>query len=325
MARVSRRRFLTKAGGAGVLGAGVALAGPALVDRIAYADEAEGEPMRLRRSAFAIDLRKCDGCVDQGVPPQCTQYCIWGHSVPEDQQWIEVFDLSEVKEMPDIDVGVGFMPLLCQCCENAPCVNVCPVGACFSTPEGEVIIDQERCIGCRLCIAACPYDRIFFNWDDPVQLPEVKNSSYNMFYETPAIRGTVMKCDMCVSRTASGGLPFCVEGCPHGALYWGDLEEDIATNGREVVQLSYFLKENNAWRYKEELGTKPRTWYITGHSHEGEVSEGDERTFPTYHGQQFLKGQVEWPWRAIVAALEQDAARESQAAAKASGEERRDG
>lgn len=303
MDKLSRRRFLTGAGATAAAGAFAALGPLPIAPRGASAAE-DGRPLRLRRTAFVIDLAKCDGCIDQGVPPQCTQYCIWGHSVPEGQQWIEVFNLNELESVPDVDTG--FMPLLCMCCENAPCVNVCPVGACFAAPEGDVMVDQERCIGCRLCIAACPYDRIFFNWKEPVQLPEVKNSEYHVFYETPAIKGTVMKCDMCVGRTAAGGLPFCVEGCPHGALYWGDLEEDIATNGEDVVQLSRFLKENNAWRYKEELGTKPRIWFLTGHSHQGQVQKGDEREFPTYHAGTFLKDKVEWPWRQIVAELERD-------------------
>ena len=281
MRRLTRRQFVL---GAATAGAALAAAG---VGTRSEADEGEEteehESTRLRRWAMVIDLRQCDGCVDQGVPPQCTQYCIWGHSVPEDQQWVEVFAFEELKDVPTSELH--FMPILCQQCQNPPCTNVCPVGATFSTPEGVVLIDQERCIGCRMCMAACPYDRRFFNWKEPAQLPEIKDSPYNIFHQTPAIKGTVMKCNWCPERTMAGGLPFCVEGCPHGAMYFGDLEEDIATNGQEIVVPSRFLSENQAYHLREDLGTKPRVYYIAGH---GEAAGRDA----------FSKGRLPtvWPW-----------------------------
>jgi len=261
---------------------------------------------RVRRWAMVIDLGKCDGCADQGVPPQCTQYCIWGHFIPEGQHWIEVYEHNELEGVPD--VSGHFMPVPCMQCENAPCVNVCPVAATFTTPEGVVMIDQQRCIGCRFCMAACPYDRRFFNWEEPDQLPQIKNSEYNILHQMPAMKGTVMKCNFCPERTAAGSVPFCVEGCPHGSIYFGDLEEDIATNGEEVVQLSRFLEKNGAFRYKEELGTKPRVWFIPGHADKGEVLEDDEREFPTYHATKFLKHEIEWPWRKMAAQMQEGAA-----------------
>jgi molybdopterin-containing oxidoreductase family iron-sulfur binding subunit len=169
-------------------------------------------------------------------------------------------------------------------------------------------------------MAACPYDRRFFNWTDPVQLPNVKNGAYDIFHETPAFRGTVMKCNFCPARTVGGGVPFCVEACPHGAFYFGDLEEDIATNGEDVVQLSRFLRANGAFRYKEELGTKPRVWYISGHSEAAEVREDAEREFPSDDGKVFMGDKLEWPWRMILAQTE--AGRNS---ARASGSEASNG
>jgi len=113
---------------------------------------------RIRQWAMVIDLRRCDGCQSVGKPPQCTEACIEGHLVPEPMEWIQVYE----EELPG--GGTRFVPAPCMHCQNAPCVNVCPVAATFATPEGVVLIDQNRCIGCRICMAACPYDRRFFNW-----------------------------------------------------------------------------------------------------------------------------------------------------------------
>lgn len=293
--RLTRRRFLSRIvqGASGAVVAGT-LAGTAAADG---GEDHESEPdghdggggglmgsNRLRRWAMVIDLRRCDGCVELGAPPQCTQACVWARFVPEGQQWIEVIEQGE-----DGPAGSppNAMPLPCFQCENAPCANVCPVGATFHTPEGTVLIDQERCIGCRLCIAACPYDRRFFNWGDPVQPDWVKDAPYDVRTQTPAMRGTVMKCDFCTDRLEAGGLPSCAMGCPWGGIYFGDLEEDIATNGQEVVKLSKFLHDNGAFRYQEELGTKPRVWYIPG--------SGED--VPRTHHSTLMKGDLEWPWR----------------------------
>jgi len=290
---VSRRAFLERILGAAAVasltGAGVtawsdnALADEGHGEEGGHADDAP-ESTRVRRWAMVIDLRLCDGCVELGTPPQCTQFCNWGRYVPERQQWMEVV------EQPHADPPGAFphtMPLPCFQCENAPCVNVCPVGATLHTPEGTVLIDQERCIGCRLCIAACPYNRRFFNWSDPVQPDWVQGSPYDVRTQTPALRGTVMKCDFCTDRLEAGGLPFCAQGCPWGAMYFGDLEEDVATNGREIVKLSAFVHETGAFRYKEELGTEPRVWYVPG---SGEA-------VPRSNHRDFMKDRLEWPWR----------------------------
>ncbi|MBI2774232.1 MAG: 4Fe-4S dicluster domain-containing protein [Chloroflexi bacterium] len=247
---------------------------------------------RVRRWAMVIDLRRCDGCAGLGVPPQCSQYCNWGRFVPEGQQWLEVFQRELVADGPV--AGAGYLPAPCMHCQNAPCVNVCPVGATFHAPEGTVLIDQSRCIGCRLCMAACPYDRRFFNWGEPVQPAQVRETAYNVVTQTPALRGTVMKCDFCTDRAAAGGLPYCVEACPRGAYWFGDLETDVATNGEEVVALSKLLEENEAFRFKEELGTRPRVYYINGH--------GEEAPRATAHESAFLKDRLEWPWREIAEA-----------------------
>jgi molybdopterin-containing oxidoreductase family iron-sulfur binding subunit len=231
------------------------------------------------RQAMVLDLRSCDGCQSQGTPPQCTLACIEGHLAPEPMEWIQVFE-NELA-----GGGTQFMPTPCMQCQNPPCVNVCPVGATFSTPEGVVLIDQDRCIGCRICMAACPYDRRFFNWSDPPVPPEALLADYSPDHQVPASKGTVMKCDMCPDMARAGTLPYCAQACPNDAIYYGDLEEDIATNGREIIALSRYLSDNDAFVLKEHLGTKPRVYYIPGH---GEAVGRD----PYTEGRE----PTEWPW-----------------------------
>ena len=198
-------------------------------------------------------------------------------------EWIQVYEAQLGAK------GTQFIPTPCQQCQNAPCVNVCPVGATFATPEGTVLIDQQRCIGCRICMEACPYDRRFFNWGAPPQPPETMFLEYSPEHQDPAIRGTVMKCDFCPDMARAGRLPYCAQGCPNDAIYYGDLEEDVATNGRQVVKLSRFLAENSAYRQKEDLGTEPRVHYIPGHG------EAVGRLAST-------KGRkpTEWPWQSVI-------------------------
>jgi Fe-S-cluster-containing dehydrogenase component len=255
--------------------------GPTGADPSQSAGEAEG---RLRRWAMVIDLRYCDGCQSVGLPPQCTQACIEGRFVPRPMEWIEVFEAPPAQ---GIEAGSFFMPVPCQQCQNPPCTNVCPVGATFSTPEGPVLIDQDRCIGCRICMAACPYDRRFFNWGEPPIPPEALLADYSPEHQIPARAGTVMKCDFCPDVMRAGKLPYCAQACPNSAIYYGDLEEGLATNGEQVVDIHRFIAEQHGERLKEDLGTEPRVYYIPGH---GELAGRDATT----------TGRLpsEWKWQA---------------------------
>lgn len=239
---------------------------------------------RLRRWAMVIDLRYCDGCQSIGKPPQCTEACIQGHFAPQPMEWIQVYE----PELPG--GGTQFIPTPCQQCQNAPCVNVCPVGATFSTPEGVVLIDQERCIGCRLCMEACPYDRRFFNWGVPTIPIEASWTEYDPMHQSPALKGTVMKCNFCPHLASADKLPYCAQACPNHAIYYGDLEEDLAANGDQMVKLSRLLSEDSTYRLKEHLGTQPRVYYIPGH---GELVGRDA----------YETGRLptEWPWQETVA------------------------
>lgn len=276
---ISRRRFLMLVGAATV----GTVAIPSFIlamDRRAKGEDITGVSyQRLRHWSMIIDLKYCDGCRSQGKPPQCTTACIQGHFVPEPMEWIEIF------EYDNAGGGTHFLPAPCMHCQNAPCVSVCPVGATWITPEGVVLIDQGRCIGCRLCMAACPYDRRFFVWGQPPIPPEALMTMYSPEHQVPARKGTVMKCDFCPEMARSGRLPFCVLGCPNKAIYFGDLEEDIATNGNNLIKVSQFLSENSAFRLKEDIGTKPRVYYIPGYGQAVGRTPYDKGRMPT-----------EWPW-----------------------------
>lgn len=203
---------------------------------------------------MVIDLRRCDGC------EKCTQACQAMHHTPEDVEWIKVYELKNAAG------DTYYMPRPCMQCANAPCYNVCPVGATFYSEDGVVLIDQDRCIGCRLCMVACPYNARYFTWDDP---PAVEAASLEHptgpEFPVPQQKGTVSKCVFCVHRLREAKLPACVEACTMQAIYIGDWEKDLATNGRETVVLSEFLKANDAFRLKEELNTQPSVYYIAGH------------------------------------------------------------
>ena len=283
----SRRRWLGLAAAGGI----VAVAGSAINSATALATSL-AKPVslttpppppgtvRLRRWTMLIDLRYCDGCQGVDKPPQCTEACIQGHYAPEPMEWIQVYEADLQGD------GTQFIPTPCQHCQNAPCVNVCPVGATFATPEGVVLIDHQRCIGCRICLEACAYDRRFFAWGQPTQPPETQLMQYDVEHQIPATKGTTMKCDFCPDMAREGRLPYCAQGCPNHAIYYGDLEEGIAANGQQVVNIAQFLADNSGYRLKEQLGTQPRVFYIPGH---GELVGRDPRK----------KGRLAtiWPWQ----------------------------
>lgn len=279
---LNRREFLKRS--AGVAGFLAALSTPwatVLTRNKASAEETHGAAGGKKRAwCMVIDLKKCEGCVTIGTMPQCTLACVMGHYAPKGQQWIEVYQA----ELPG--GGTFFLPTPCYQCENAPCVNVCPVAATYHDKDGVVLIDHRRCIGCRLCMSACPYHRRFFNWGEPILPPEAAFAEYSPLYPVPAVKGTVIKCMFCAHFLVDGKLPFCVNGCPMRALYMGDLNEDLASNGKDVVKLSTFLSDNSAFRYKEELGTKPRVFYLPGHGQAFGRSPFDVRPFQP----------VTWPW-----------------------------
>jgi len=209
-----------------------------------------------------IDLKKCDGCEGLGMEPQCMAADRSVYHRLEGEEWIDV------KKVHGEGDSTYWMPIPCMHCENAPCVKVCPVGATYHSETGTVLVDNRKCIGCRFCLAACPYDRRFFYWEKRDASPKDAFAEYSPEFPLPPRMGTANKCVLCESFTKDGKLPACIGGCPRGAMYFGDLETDVATNGQEVVPLKKMLAEHNAYRYKEELGTKPRVYYLPGHGQE---------------------------------------------------------
>jgi molybdopterin-containing oxidoreductase family iron-sulfur binding subunit len=204
-----------------------------------------------RKFVMVIDLGRCRNA------RSCVTACQKMHHRPSDVEWLQV------KLMKDSEQGAPYwLPKTCFHCDNPPCVKVCPVDATFKRTDGIVLIDNEQCIGCKFCMAACPYSTRVFNWDEPEQPAEILNKPHDPETGLPARLGTVEKCDFCPDMARQGKLPDCVTACPNGAFYFGDQNEDAVSNGAETVQLSKLLKDKAGYRLHEELGTEPRVYYL---------------------------------------------------------------
>jgi Fe-S-cluster-containing dehydrogenase component len=153
------------------------------------------------------------------------------------------------------------MPKICVQCDNPPCVKVCPVGATYKRTDNIVLIDNNRCIGCRFCMAACPYSARVFNWGKP-ETSEGDDQEYSPETSVPSKIGTVEKCDFCPDMLRENKLPPCITSCPNGVLYFGDANDDTVTNGEETVRLSELLRDKAGYRYMEDLGTEPNVYYL---------------------------------------------------------------
>jgi molybdopterin-containing oxidoreductase family iron-sulfur binding subunit len=204
------------------------------------------------RWVMVIDLAKCDGC------KECTQACSAMHFVPPGQEWIKVFENRDNKV-----AGGYWFPRPCMQCDNTPCAKVCPVGATIKREDGIVLVDQERCIGCRYCIAACPYGSRFFNWAEPPHTPQEVSQKYSVEWNYPHRRGVVEKCIFCPANAREGKLPGCAAACRMGAIYFGDQVEDVVKNhAGETISFTKLIREKGGFRFMEELGTEPRVWYL---------------------------------------------------------------
>lgn len=206
--------------------------------------------------AMVIDLQKCVGC------DSCTVACKAENRTPPGISYNVVLE-QETGEFPN--VRRTNVPRPCMQCDNPPCVSVCPVNATYKAEDGTVVIDAERCIGCRYCITACPYGARSFDFGesyeqemqgfDTVQAPEwgVDRGERGGQFATPV--GTVRKCTFCTHRLARGEEPACCETCIGDARYFGDL------NDPESV-VSRLAADPRAFRLKEELGAAPRVYYL---------------------------------------------------------------
>ncbi|NND08923.1 MAG: 4Fe-4S dicluster domain-containing protein [Saprospiraceae bacterium] len=203
-----------------------------------------------RKFVMVIDLGRCKNA------GACTTSCQKGHDLAADQDWMKILLLRNTKETEPY-----WFPKPCFHCDNPPCVKVCPVDATFKRDDGIVLVDNDRCIGCKFCMSACPYSARIFNWEDPPE-SEIEDVEYSPETSVPAKVGTIGKCDFCPDLSRKGELPHCVTGCPNGAIYFGDANEDAVSNGEEMVRLQTLLTDRSAYRHLEELGTEPRVYYL---------------------------------------------------------------
>lgn len=202
---------------------------------------------------MVIDLSKCRNA------RMCMTACQNAHHLRDEQHHINVLRMQD-----DRNSAPYFMPKPCFHCDNPPCTKVCPVDATFKRQDGIVLIDNERCIGCRFCIAACPYSARIFNWFEPKDVEGDDDLLYNVELNVPQKKGTVSKCLFSADRLREGKLPYCVSACPNGVYYFGDLNEDTVTNGTsgETVRFSELIRDNAGYTLLPELGTKPNVYYL---------------------------------------------------------------
>lgn len=201
-----------------------------------------------RKFVLVVDLGKCNNA------RKCITSCQKAHNLRPEQEWLKVYKMQETKESAPY-----WFPKTCYHCDKAPCVSVCPVSASFKRSDGLVLIDSDSCIGCKYCMVACPYETRVFNYKKPL----VENDQeYSPETSLPLKEGTVGKCDYCPDMIRKGELPHCITACPNGALYFGDVNEDVVTNGDETVRLKELLKDKAGYRYMEYFGTEPNAYYL---------------------------------------------------------------
>ena len=200
---------------------------------------------------MVIDLGKCRNA------RKCISVCQDMHGLSREDEWIKVFYMQDSE-----DTAPYWFPKPCFHCNSPSCVNVCPVGATFKRLDGLVLIDNERCIGCKFCMAACPYSSRVFNWGEPPEGDQSEHMHGHPETSVPQKVGTVGKCDFCPDMARMGKLPACITACPNGVLYYGDKNEDIVTNGVETVRFSQLIYDKAGYRYMEELGTRPSVYYL---------------------------------------------------------------
>jgi Fe-S-cluster-containing dehydrogenase component len=208
------------------------------------------------RWGMAIDVAKC---LKQGNCTKCIGACNQAHNVPviPDARhavkwiWKEPFDRAFENQQDEYSsLRAAPVMVMCNHCDDPACVRVCPTQATFKRPDGIVEMDWHRCIGCRYCMAACPYGSRSFNWQDPRPFIQHPNPAF-----PTRTKGVVEKCTFCSERLAEGRPPACVEVCPEKALIFGNLDDPRS----EIRQV---LAARRHMRRKPELGTGPNVFYI---------------------------------------------------------------
>jgi molybdopterin-containing oxidoreductase family iron-sulfur binding subunit len=254
---VKRREFCRLAGLTAIGVAGASASSPRAAEQGRAGGVMLGEPLVGQRWAMVVDLQACrkeQGCRD------CIKACHSEHNVPEfdnpkhEVKWIwkerfaEAFPNQQHEFLRD-DLQHEEVLVFCNHCDNPPCTRVCPTQATWKRPDGIVMMDWHRCIGCRYCVAACPYGSRSFNWSDPRPRIDEVNPDF-----PTRTRGVVEKCTFCDERLAQGRVPACVEACETKCLIFGDLA-DPDSEVRKV------LRTRHAIRRKAGLGTQPPEVY----------------------------------------------------------------
>ncbi len=201
---------------------------------------------------MAIDTKRCVGC------SACTIACKMANNIPNDIFWTRV--LTDGGDVPDTPAGefprvrMRYITVGCQHCENPACVKVCPVGATYQDPDtGVVRQDYDKCIGCRMCMAACPYTGVrSFNWEEPrYQTPYAIGDA-----DAPAHQKHVVeKCTFCYQRITKDEVPSCMDLCPARARHWGDLDDPTSEVSQVIAAREYM-------QLLPEKGTKPSVYYL---------------------------------------------------------------
>jgi molybdopterin-containing oxidoreductase family iron-sulfur binding subunit len=197
---------------------------------------------------MVIDLKRCIGC------NACVLACKQENGTPPGIHFARVIT-REVGTYPQSKRT--FLPVLCNHCDDAPCVKACPTGASYTRPDGIVLVDNDLCIGCRACAVACPYMNRHYVAPGLLQagydgkpLSPYEALKYLDFQE-----GTTSKCTLCAHRIDRGLEPACVVTCPTDARIFGDLE-DQNSRPRKLIE------ERKGWTLLPESNTKPSVYYL---------------------------------------------------------------
>lgn len=278
MSDVNRRDFLKKIGVAGLFVTFNKLAVDYKKVAVPTLRKATGvqykDPVHGASFGMMIDVGACVGC------RRCQHACRLENNIPSapsNMHWIDVYEMENqtpvtaVESIPPTNAVIDYMEspkddhwylsFNCFHCDNAPCTRVCPTGATYKDEDGIVLINYDLCIGCRYCMAACPYNARRFNWWDPKHPPSrinpVDGSVVTLNEEVPLRpRGVTEKCTFCVHRVRDGLNPKCVEVCPVNARHFGDFNDPLS-------EVTLLLENERTLRIRENLGSQPKLYYFT--------------------------------------------------------------
>jgi molybdopterin-containing oxidoreductase family iron-sulfur binding subunit len=198
---------------------------------------------------MVIDQSRCVGC------QACTVACKQKNGTPPGVFWGRVL-VSEAGKYPN--ARMQFTPILCMHCEKPACETACPTGATAKQANGTVTVDQDKCIGCRYCMLACPYNARAFNYRSlQPQYVGQKLTVFEQAHEADHPAGKVGKCNFCADRLAAGQQPKCVETCPAKARFFGDLDDPQS-------EVSKLIARRGGYQLRAELGTGPSVYYLPG-------------------------------------------------------------